>query len=86
MRVFKYQLPDLDPGVKFIQMPDKAPVIAFQEQGGILTIWATVRDHQDTVTRSFRLAFTGFDSVEDHAAFIGTVQHSNGLVYHLFEI
>ena len=90
--VYKYKLP-LDDYVKIV-MPKGAEIISVGEQEQELVIWAVVDstaiEHRNKV---FRIAGTGHplsrnlsNGPDEKLLFIGTVQHSNGLVWHVFEV
>ena len=90
--VYKYKLP-LDDYVKVI-MPKDAEIISVGEQEQELVIWAVVDstaiEHRN---KEFRIAGTGHplsrnlsNRPDEKLLFIGTVQHSNGLVWHVFEV
>lgn len=83
--IWKFKVPrEIRP---IIEMPLGAKIISCQIQQGEIFLWAIVRPNNIAISRRFLLAFTGqrvnYDLYE--IEFIETVQHPNGLVYHLFE-
>lgn len=70
-----------------IQMPAGAKILCIQMQNNIPTIWALVDETVKLETRDFQTVGTGWPLNEAvlEFPFVGTVQDSRGLVWHIFE-
>lgn len=74
-------------------MPRGAKALYVGEQGNDLYIWMLCDPRQEAQERSFLIIATGEDFMphykDEHGYhehhYIGTVQQSNGLVWHVFE-
>jgi hypothetical protein len=67
-------------------MPRPASILDAQLQGEFIALWAMVNPTEPTVIRTFYVCFTGEPIPYDKLAFIATLQHPVGLVYHLWEV
>ncbi len=86
MNIYKY---DVSVSDKFtIDMPINAEILSFQDQGGLLRLWAAVWPNSSTESRKFAVRGTGHEiDMDTVKKFIGTAQQLNGkLVWHLFEL
>jgi hypothetical protein len=82
MKVFKYQLSDVDPEA---EMPRGARVLHVGEQYGRLYLWALVDPTQPLQRRQFVVRGTGGD-VPDGLTYLGTAFFGHGaIVLHVFE-
>lgn len=75
-----------------LELPRNAKLLAFQEQGGLPTIWYEFPEPNQsnptfsTVIRRFWIIGTGNSFTEDEdLKYFGTWQFSNGMVWHLYE-
>jgi len=84
--IFKYTL--TGPSCEIL-MPKDAEILHVGEQHPHLVIWALVDkkyiEEQVTENRFFYIQATGEDFSDEGLSFVGTVQASNGLVWHIFE-
>lgn len=79
--IHKYQLTD-----NVIKMRLDAQVLTAQIQRGEICLWAMVNDEAPMEEREFRIIGTGHPVNESwRLIYIGTVQTSDGLVFHVFE-
>jgi len=88
MVIWKYEL---RLGDQFVEVPSRSQFISVSCQGDQLVAWAIVDDRHDVeadrVRRLVRVMGTGWpcEHWEDGCfAFVGTVQQTNGLVWHVF--
>lgn len=84
-KVYKYQLELKSHQV--IEMPKGSQILTFQEQNGILTLWAIVDTEEfKTEEREISIYATGYTIPDkcDVSNWIGTVQVGS-LVWHVFE-
>lgn len=84
MNIFKYELPKT-PGRFKLLLPKGSIPLSIGVQYDTLVLWALVDEFEDDLEYSFHLLFIGQYFEETNLKFIGTVQHPNGLVYHLFK-
>lgn len=88
--VFKYPLHKAGlHQVTVLEIPSGGEFLDVQLQHGLITFWALVDTLQPPVRRYILVAATGvtypvLDS--DDAEYLGTVQLTNGIVVHLFEV
>jgi hypothetical protein len=83
--IFKYELTGTAIDIK---MPDHSEILSVGLQGDKIMVWALVNNALPLVTKSFQVFGTGWDIsnlVAEKLKFIGTVQMSDGLVFHVFE-
>ena len=93
-KIFKYELQITDE--QNIAMPSGSRILSVQEQSGNLCLWAVVEKKNTCRDRKIMIFGTGnplpeglrgfsYDAPSGYTAdFIGTVQASNGLVWHVF--
>lgn len=93
-RVWKYRLV---PGENTVTMPQGAHALSVGVQGddpgdprvghhlARVVLWALVDPSAPVGPRVFFVATTGFDDVDPNHVFVGTVQRSDGLVFHVFD-
>lgn len=72
-----------------IKLPLDAQILSVQLQREVPTVWALVNPNTATESRIFLTMMTGenFDEAifnEEAWTFLGTLQHSNGLVSHIW--
>jgi hypothetical protein len=86
--IYKYQIPRRTPTNKAftIHMPEDAHVLSAQVQGGHLCLWAQCNPELPKVPHKFLLACTGPILPEEAMEFVDTVQLSNELVVHVFQL
>ena len=86
-KIYKYELSITD--FQFINLPRNAVILHVGEQGDAqLYLWALVVPERHIEKRVIRIVGTGHpleDDISDETH-LGTVQMSNGLVWHVFEI
>lgn len=83
--VFKYRVPEQD---RFsLMLPECALLLHFEEQAGVLMVWALVDPAARMVERHFALLGTGAQVPEEthQLLHVGTTQVGR-LVLHLFEV
>ncbi len=83
MRIWKFPIP-WDPKRHKVSMPEKAKVLSVGVQQGTLHLWALVADDGIYEDRDVLVEFTGTECDPGDLAFVGTIQHTNGLVFHVF--
>ena len=87
--IYKYPIPLISAEFD-MELPVGAVILSFQIQNKIPCIWAMIDKDADKEQRHFRFYATGYPIVEIskdlNLHYIGTVQTSGGLVWHLFEI
>jgi hypothetical protein len=84
-RVYKYPVPVNK--VFTLKLPEKAEILTVQMQQDNPKLWVLVEVGQPAITRTFRLAETGYDIEEENLVYINTFQVDSGqLIYHLFEV
>ena len=82
--IWKYEISITDR--QTILMPKGARILSFQLQNNIPCIWAIVNTEAKKETRTFLVLGTGnIFSIKNKLNFMGTIQDSNGFVWHLFE-
>lgn len=82
-RIFKYPVED---NGGFVEMPKGAVVLSVGEQAGDLMVWCLVDTDKRVVSRQINVVGTGWNvSGFDAGKHLGTVQMSNGLVWHVFD-
>jgi hypothetical protein len=75
---------DLRPHKNRIEMPCDAEVLSIAFQGNDLKLWARVDRDRPGEIRTIHVVATGSE-VDPEGRFIGTVFHSIGLVFHVFD-
>lgn len=81
--IYKYPL-QFEPRQQ-VRMPADAGLLSVEMQRGDICIWAMVDLERDLEPRTFILAATGEEFDADGLFYVGTVQPSERLVFHLFE-
>jgi len=81
--VYKYELEIT--GEQVLRIPKGAQLNYFGEQNGKLFVWADVRDTNDLEDRVINIFGTGHPIGDHPYEWMGTVQMSNGLVWHIYE-
>lgn len=86
MKIFKYLLEQDPTTLQILEMPEGAKVLHVGEQFGGLYAWALVSPAATKVNYKFFVLGTGIDCahLEMVSSFAGSVQMSNGLVWHVF--
>ncbi len=74
----------LIPGVQVLPMPVGAQALSVGMQDDTLVLWVLVRPDAAKELRMVTVLGTGWDVKTSPGKFIGTVQHPNGLVWHVF--
>lgn len=86
MRIYKYVLEQTDK--QTVETPQRAQALHVGEQNGELCLWAAVDPSSPPMKRPVRIVGTGqeFGAELDgeDLRFLGTVQMSSGLVWHVF--
>ena len=83
MKIYKYPLTQTRTN---IEMPLQSRVLCVQMQNDIPTVWAMIGNEGIKMNRTFVLIPTGFSTGTLNLDYIGTVQHLDGIVFHVFEI
>lgn len=81
MNIFKYKV---GKGINRIEVPKGTEFLSLGVQRDELVVWAKVPSEPELEVREVFLVFTGEFYHEYNGKFLGTVQKSNGLVYHAF--
>ena len=86
MRIYKYELIQNEPCKAHVGMPLGRKPISVGEQNGKLFVWAEIDEHEElSMITWFYVIPTGFKELPDgDIEFIGTVQMSSGLVWHIY--
>lgn len=84
--IWKYSL--IDVGNNTFEIPSGAKILTCQLQREVPTIWALVNPDAEKEERHFEVVGTGHDISKGIGGFsyINTVQLTNGIVLHIFEI
>lgn len=85
MVIYKYVLSDND-NIKEMLMSRDAKILSVGLQNDVPVIWATVEPLVTIVTRKFETFYTGERFYPDGKVYVGTVQKSDGIVLHIFEV
>ncbi len=81
MKIYKYQL---EAGcLNRIEMPADSYILNVGEQRGKVVLWAIVVPEKSKVIYEIGVIATG-QNFGQYCAYIGTVQMSSGLVWHVF--
>lgn len=86
--IYKYDVSRL---VNVIEMPIGAKILSCKLHNGKVYIWAFTDDNKPTEIRVFRGIHTGYPGqpnikTHEELEFIDTIQFSNGIVAHYFEV
>lgn len=81
-KIFKYELAHTDVHIK--HLPCDCTILSVQEQNGALVMWAEVDPDSEYIRMNIYIVGTGNPMPEGANTYIGTVQMSNGLVWHVF--
>lgn len=82
--IYKYKLKQVD--TQTVKMPNDAQILSVGEQDGELMLWARVDTANEKEARKIEIYGDGARALDEHElSFIGTVQMSAGLVWHIFE-
>ena len=86
MMIYKYPLKQEITAVQTVVMPAGARMLHVGEQYGDLYVWAMVRPDATPVSHKFFVLGTGqpIDHLEFDSKFLGSVQMSTGVVWHVF--
>jgi hypothetical protein len=87
VKVWKFRLPLT--GYAVVSMPRHAQILHVEDQPGIgPCVWATVREDEPIVNRSFRIVGTGhpFDASEAVTPVGSIMLHAGKLVFHVFDL
>lgn len=86
MMIYKYPLAQDPTQLQLVSMPANAKLLHVGEQYGELYAWAMVQPDATKVDYKFFVLGTGvsIDHLEMNVKFLGTVQMSSGLVWHVF--
>lgn len=69
----------------FITIPKGAMFRYLGTQGSDIVIWYECEPAAPTFDLKLRIFGTGFNGLEDVGDYLGTVQMSNGMVWHIYE-
>lgn len=83
MRVYKYAA---RPGVFELCLSDPAKPLSVGQQDDSVVMWVLVDPDKPAIWRRFYAAMTGAELPEGIGNFIATVQRTDGIVVHLFEM
>jgi hypothetical protein len=67
------------------EIPKGAVFLSTRIQRNVICLWFLLDSMQETEFRTFRVYGTGESCRGLRADYLGTVQESNGLVWHIFE-
>ena len=82
--IYKYELSITDK--QTIDLPDGSHILKFGEQDGQIVMWVDQDDFNEIVTIEFNIVGTGQElSTDGMDIWHGTIQMSNGLVWHIYE-
>lgn len=82
--IFKWALQETD--VQTINVPEGTTFLHVGEQNGVLCLWGMTNMSGGTIPRTIAVVGTGnWAPTIDEATYIGTVQMSSGLVWHVFD-
>lgn len=81
--IWKYELGVADAIVMYL--PQGAIILTVQNQDGRMTMWAEVLPDAPKERRIFVIRGTGHPMQGNETIYIGTVQMSYGLVWHVYE-
>jgi hypothetical protein len=88
-KIYRYRISSLDhDSITCLEIPWGAEVLTVQEQLGELSLWMLVDPDHNKIERKFVVRWTGHpikESKNGYDVYIATVQHSDGMVYHVFE-
>lgn len=86
MMIYKYPLKQDPTALQYVEMPASAMMLHVGEQYGELYVWAMVIPEATNVNYKFFVLGTGenIGHLEMASKFLGSVQMSNGLVWHIF--
>jgi len=86
MRIYKYELVPNKTCHTYVEMPTIRKPISVGEQDNRLIVWAEVDEHDKAfMSAYFYVIPTGFKELPNaDIKFIGTVQMSSGLVFHIY--
>lgn len=86
MIIYKYKLEQNPVSLQNVEMPANAWILHVGEQYGELYVWAMVAPEATPVNYKFFVLGTGVSigHLEMASEFIGSVQMSSGLVWHVF--
>lgn len=68
-----------------VSMPEGAEIVSAGSQDGTLVVWAICNPARPRVQRKIAVVGTGWP-VPETGVFIGTVQMTTGLVWHVFDL
>jgi len=83
MRIWKYNLSKRV--YQLVKMPKNSQVLTAQLQHDQIVLWALVNPDEPRMERCFYAAYTGEKLEGEVTAYYGTIQDSDGLVYHIVE-
>jgi len=86
MKIYKYLLKQDPVASQTVEIPVDAKILHVGEQHGELYVWAMVNTESTVVNYKFFVLGTGvpIDHLEIVSKFVGSVQMSSGLVWHIF--
>lgn len=82
MVVYKYPLAP----VTIISLPWNAQPLSVGLQDDVLVLWVLLDPNEETTNRRFVALNTGTSFELGSVSFIGTVQTTNGIVWHVLEV
>ena len=83
--IYKYELSITD-DIQTLNVPMAFNLLKFGEQDGRLVFWADIRPDNETQLKKFQVVGTGHEIGDYAALWLDTVQMSNGLVWHIYEM
>lgn len=72
--------------IQEFHLPLGSAILKFGEQNGQVVMWVDVRTENNTYVKHLQIIGTGHDIGEYPSLWLDTVQMSNGLVWHIYEI
>lgn len=86
MKIFKYVLKY---GTQKIEVPSDFTILSCGIQNDVPVIWGECSPDAPRIRRVFKVIFTGETldrALETYRHFIGTVQNSQEIVYHIYQV
>jgi len=83
--IHKYELSIID-DIQEFNLTNSYSINHFGEQDGKLMMWADIRTESVDHLTKIQVIGTGHDIGEYRASHLQTVQMSNGLVWHIYEV
>jgi hypothetical protein len=83
-RIYKYKLQPIFNQPQTIGVPRPATVLHLGAQGSDIVAWLEVDPNRKYAQVHFWLAWTGYERPGYEYHYLGTIQHANDEVYHVY--